>query len=164
MAVAGTGFTKESTAALAALLEEYRTAAGLTVSGSVAEPTQPDLPRLQANLSDLSARSGINFASGSAQVDAPSQQVLDVVAQSILAGPAATIEIGGHTDSEGTEVNNQRLSLQRAQAVRTYLIGKGVAAPRLVAKGFGATVPIADNATPEGRAQNRRIEFVVTGS
>ncbi len=90
--------------------------------------------------------------------------MLDVVAQSILAGPAATIEIGGHTDSEGTEVNNQRLSLQRAQAVRTYLIGKGVAAPRLVAKGFGSTVPIADNATPEGRAQNRRIEFVVTGS
>ena len=90
--------------------------------------------------------------------------MLDAVAQSILAGPAATIEIGGHTDSEGTEVNNQRLSLQRAQAVRIYLAGKGVPAPRLVAMGFGSTVPIADNATPEGRAQNRRIEFTVTGS
>ena len=164
MAVAGTGFTKESTAALAAELEKYRTMAGLTVSGSVAEPTQPDAAGMQANLSDISGRSGITFASGSAQIDAPSQQVLDVVAQSILAGPVAAVEIGGHTDSEGTEINNQRLSLQRAEAVRTYLITKGVAAPRLVAKGFGSTVPIADNATPEGRAQNRRIEFVVTGS
>jgi OOP family OmpA-OmpF porin len=164
MAVAGTGFTKESAAALAGELEKYRTAAGLTVSGSVAEPTPPDAAGLQANLSDISGRSSINFASGSAQLDAPSQQVLDVAAQSILAGPVAAVEIGGHTDSEGTETNNQRLSLQRAEAVRTYLITKGVAAPRLVAKGFGSTVPIADNATPEGRAQNRRIEFVVTGS
>ena len=76
----------------------------------------------------------------------------------------ATIEVGGHTDSTGTEINNQRVSLQRAEAARNYLITKGVAAPRLVAKGFGSTVPIADNATPEGQEQNRRIEFVVTGS
>ena len=101
--------------------------------------TQPDAAGLQANLSDISGRSGINFASGSAQLDGPSRQVLDVVAQSILAGPVATIEVGGHTDSEGGETINQRVSLQRAEAARNYLITKGVAAPRLVAKGFGST-------------------------
>jgi OOP family OmpA-OmpF porin len=163
LVAAGTGFTEESAAALNAVLEEYRTA-GITVSGNVTEPTTPDVAGLQSNLSDLLGRSGINFASGSANIDAASRPVLDIAAQAILAGPQAAIEIRGHTDNEGTEVNNQRLSLLRAQAVRNHLISNGVAAPRLTATGLGSTAPIADNATPEGRAQNRRIEFVVTGS
>ena len=106
-------------------------------------------------------RSGINFAPTSAAIDARSKTVLDTAAQAILAGPAVQIEIGGHTDSTGPTAQNQVLSLQRATAVRTYLIQKGVPAARLKAVGYGATKPIADNATAEGRARNRRIEFTV---
>jgi OOP family OmpA-OmpF porin len=164
MAVAGTGFTPGATATLTGALDTYRTAAGITVTGGVTEPAGTDAAGLQSTLTDLLGRSGITFGSGSAVIDEASEPVLDIAAEAILAGPTVVIEIGGHTDNEGTEVNNQRLSLQRAQAVRTYLITKGVPAPRLTAKGFGSTAPVADNATPEGRAQNRRIEFVVTGS
>jgi OOP family OmpA-OmpF porin len=132
---------------------------------SVKPPAAPVDPTVcQQLFADLLHKGRIQFDSGSAAIDPDSAGLLDRLIETAMRCPTATIEIGGHTDSEGTEVNNQRLSLQRAQAVRTYLIGKGVAAPRLVAKGFGATVPIADNATPEGRAENRRIEFVVTGS
>jgi outer membrane protein OmpA-like peptidoglycan-associated protein len=73
--------------------------------------------------------------------------------------PAARIEIDGHTDSVGTPTYNLHLSQDRANAVRAYLIQNGIAAKRLVAKGFGATQPIASNATEEGRQANRRTEF-----
>jgi outer membrane protein OmpA-like peptidoglycan-associated protein len=71
----------------------------------------------------------------------------------------ARIEIDGHTDSVGTPAYNQHLSQDRANAVRAYLIQNGIVAKRLVAKGFGATQPIASNATEEGRQANRRTEF-----
>ena len=127
-----------------------------------ANPSRPPTAAaLQAELTELLGRSGINFAPTSAVIDAKSKAVLDTAAQAILAGPAVQIEIGGHTDSTGPAAQNQTLSLQRAQAVRTYLIQKSVPAARLTAVGYGATKPIADNGTPQGRAQNRRIEFTV---
>jgi OOP family OmpA-OmpF porin len=69
--------------------------------------------------------------------------------------------IAGHTDSSGTEVFNQQLSQRRAEAVRQYLIDKhGIAAAKIQAKGYGSSQPVADNGTPEGRYQNRRVEVV----
>ncbi len=68
------------------------------------------------------------------------------------------IEIAGHTDNVGNADDNQKLSQQRAEAVKNYLISKGIAAKRLVAKGYGSSRPIADNATDEGRQRNRRTE------
>jgi len=68
------------------------------------------------------------------------------------------IEIGGHTDNTGTVAGNQKLSQQRAEAVRIYLLSKGIKPALVVAKGYGASVPIADNATAEGKQKNRRTE------
>ena len=69
------------------------------------------------------------------------------------------IEIAGHTDNAGTPEANRTLSQQRADAVRQYFIDKGIDGARLTAVGFGPDKPIADNATPAGRAKNRRVEF-----
>jgi outer membrane protein OmpA-like peptidoglycan-associated protein len=72
------------------------------------------------------------------------------------------VRIEGHTDSQGSDKFNLKLSQQRAASVRTYLITKGTDPARMVAEGFGERVPIADNRTSGGRAQNRRVEFVIT--
>jgi outer membrane protein OmpA-like peptidoglycan-associated protein len=66
-----------------------------------------------------------------------------------------------HTDNKGSKQSNQKLSEARAKAVREYLINKGIDGSRLVAKGFGETVPVADNSTEEGRYKNRRVDFKI---
>jgi outer membrane protein OmpA-like peptidoglycan-associated protein len=75
--------------------------------------------------------------------------------------PEMRIEIGGHTDSEGSEVHNNQLSQNRAKAVYDYLVLNGINAGRLTYKGYGKSAPIESNNTPEGRASNRRTEFKV---
>jgi len=72
------------------------------------------------------------------------------------------IELGGHTDDQGSKAHNLNLSEQRAESVKKYLVDQGIPADRLSAKGYGAASPIADNSSEEGRAQNRRTEFTVT--
>jgi OOP family OmpA-OmpF porin len=67
--------------------------------------------------------------------------------------------ISGHTDSEGTEKRNAALSMRRAESVKKYLVSQGIAADRLEVHGYGAHRPIAGNDTPEGMAQNRRVEM-----
>ncbi len=74
------------------------------------------------------------------------------------------VSVQGHTDSVGTEAGNMRLSQKRAEAVRAYLVQKGVAADRLEAVGYGPTKPIATNKTAKGRALNRRTEFRILAS
>jgi outer membrane protein OmpA-like peptidoglycan-associated protein len=69
--------------------------------------------------------------------------------------------VEGHADSQGAAEYNQELSQRRAEAVRTYLVSRGISAERVSAQGFGLTRPIADNASAEGRANNRRVEIVV---
>jgi len=78
--------------------------------------------------------------------------------------PNASVSIEGHTDSQGADAYNLNLSEQRAQAVVTYLIDQGVDGTRLSSIGYGESAPIGDNDTPEGRAQNRRIEFNVSAN
>jgi outer membrane protein OmpA-like peptidoglycan-associated protein len=73
------------------------------------------------------------------------------------------IEVAGHTDNVGNENWNIGLSLRRAYTVRDFLIAQGVAPERISARGYGSSQPIADNATPEGQAQNRRVELRVIG-
>jgi len=70
------------------------------------------------------------------------------------------VEVAGHTDSVGTDDYNMGLSMRRAQAVRNYLVDKGIAADRLTVRGYGESQPVADNATVEGRFQNRRVELI----
>ncbi len=75
--------------------------------------------------------------------------------------PDSQIVVEGHADSQGDDEHNMELSQARAEAVREYLVARGIAADRIVAKGYGETRPIADNKSPEGRANNRRVEIVV---
>ena len=104
----------------------------------------------------------INFASGKADIPAESREILDQSAKAIAGAPAGTIlEIGGHTDNSGSAAANEALSARRAAAVRDYLLRQGVAPGTLTAKGYGAGKAVADNATEDGRFQNRRIEFSV---
>jgi OmpA-OmpF porin, OOP family len=87
--------------------------------------------------------------------------VLDEVAETLKDHPDIKVEIAGYTDWIGSQEYNLKLSQRRADAVRTYLISKGVAADRMTAVGYGKENPIASNETDEGRAMNRRIEFKI---
>ncbi|MEQ1715164.1 MAG: OmpA family protein, partial [Hyphomicrobium sp.] len=120
--------------------------------------------RCQDLLTETANIGTINFDRAKADLTADSSDTLHQLAEIANACPAFRIEIGGHTDAEGTDERNQRLSDRRARAVQSFLERSGVVGNRLSAVGYGASRPIADNATPEGRAKNRRIEFTVKGN
>jgi len=117
-------------------------------------------------IADLPDLSQIQFETGSSTLTADSAATLDAAAQAILAAyedrPALAVAIEGHTDGEGDDDLNMTISQQRADAVRDYLQGAGVPDQILTATGFGETRPIADNGTAEGRALNRRVDFIIT--
>ena len=102
---------------------------------------------------------GVNFKTNSAELLEESYYVLDKVYFSLEAYPNIKVEISGHTDSDGSNQFNLILSYERAKTVRSYLINRGLAEGRLVARGFGEEKPRASNNTAEGRAQNRRVEI-----
>ena len=102
---------------------------------------------------------GINFKSGSATILRGSFNVLDRAVRVLMEYPDIRLEIQGHTDNRGRAAYNLRLSQQRAEAVRTYLLSKGISSNRLTAVGYGQEHPIADNSSRSGRAANRRTEF-----
>jgi len=85
----------------------------------------------------------------------------DRLVETALRCPAANIEIAGHTDADGEDGFNQMLSEKRAQAVADYLVKAGLPASQFTATGYGSTQPVASNDTDEGKAQNRRIDFLV---
>ncbi|HEU5060724.1 MAG TPA: OmpA family protein, partial [Kofleriaceae bacterium] len=103
--------------------------------------------------------SGIQFVQSTAELAPGSAAVLDETVAMLTKYPTVRIEISGHTDSSGDEQKNRALSQQRADAVRAYLVKRGIAEARLESKGYGPEFPIGNNATPDGRAQNRRVEF-----
>jgi outer membrane protein OmpA-like peptidoglycan-associated protein len=102
---------------------------------------------------------GVNFMFGSAVLAGDSYAILDRVYESLVEWPEIKIEIAGHTDSVGNGIANKLLSRKRAESVRDYLISRGILPERLIAEGRGEDEPIADNATAEGRAMNRRVEM-----
>lgn len=104
----------------------------------------------------------IHFGTATAKISPDSLGSLDSIAQILKSHPEITrLDIQGHTDNKGSESAAARLTQQRADAVKTALVARGVAESRLTAKGYGGTRPIATNDTDVGRAQNRRVEFVV---
>ena len=103
----------------------------------------------------------IHFASASADVREEDQKEINKLLNKLESDADMKIEIGAHTDDIGTTSYNQQLSLKRAQSVRSYLIGHGINKDRIKAKGYGENKPIADNATEQGRAENRRVEISV---
>jgi len=104
---------------------------------------------------------GVNFENNSARLLPESLAVLDAVAVDLKRYPRLKVEVQGHTDSVGSDAYNQKLSQSRAESVRERLVAQGVGAGQLSAKGYGEARPVTTNATPEGRAQNRRVAMEV---
>ncbi len=101
------------------------------------------------------------FQSGKSTLLSSAQVKLDQVANALLAVRARNLIVEGHTDSQGSESYNQGLSQRRAEAVRDYLVQRGYPSDQIQARGKGEGSPIADNASPEGRANNRRVEIII---
>ena len=102
---------------------------------------------------------GVNFDFDKATLRQEDVSELDKNVEALKAWGDVNIEVAGHTDSMGSDAYNMKLSQRRAEAVRNFLISRGVAADRLTAKGYGESQPVADNATEEGRFKNRRVEL-----
>ena len=102
----------------------------------------------------------LNFDTNSANLQASSASQLDQIAAMLKAAATLNIEVAGHTDNVGDAAANQKLSEARAAAVAKALSDRGVAPSRISAKGYGATQPVADNRTEDGRTKNRRVELV----
>jgi outer membrane protein OmpA-like peptidoglycan-associated protein len=103
---------------------------------------------------------GINFDYNQATIKPESMGTLNMIVQVLKDNPELKFEVGGHTDSDGDDKYNMTLSQQRADAVKSQLIQMGIDTSRLTAKGYGESKPVSDNLTPEGKANNRRVEFV----
>jgi OOP family OmpA-OmpF porin len=104
----------------------------------------------------------VNFETNKAVIRSSSFGLLDTVAQALTDFPNIRVEVQGHTDDRGADKKNMKLSQQRSEAVREYLIGKGIEPFRMTAQGYGESRPIDTNKTERGRAANRRVEFVRT--
>jgi OmpA-OmpF porin, OOP family len=115
----------------------------------------------QQLFSELLAKGTIRFESGRSNLDLDSAGLLDHLAEVALRCPTTNIEVSGHTDTDGDNAANQVLSEKRAQAVVEYLVKAGLPASRFTAIGYGSIQPVAVNDTDEGKARNRRIEFLV---
>jgi OmpA-OmpF porin, OOP family len=127
---------------------------------SPAPPTNPaPAPPAAALATAPVVLEGVSFETGSARLQSGSYVELDSIAKVLLAHPTLKVEIAGHTDNAGTPADNQHLSTLRAEAVRNYLVAKGVPFQQMVARGYGATMPRTPDTTPSGRAANRRVEI-----
>ena len=124
--------------------------------GFISDPNRP------VDESTWFALDRLSFESGSAKLTPESDKQIEDIAAVMRAYPNTAAKIGGFTDNVGDARANVRLSRDRANAVRDALIAKGVQPGRLIAEGYGAKMPIADNSTEEGRARNRRISILVT--
>ena len=124
-----------------------------------AAPVDPTV--CQQLLSELLEKGQIRFEPGRAVIDPDSAGLLDRLVETTLRCPTSKIEIAGHTDADGEDAFNQALSEKRAQAVADYLVKAGLSADRFAAIGYGSSQPVATNDTDEGKAQNRRIDFLV---
>jgi OmpA-OmpF porin, OOP family len=122
-----------------------------------------DQESTQAQINEQIAGKVIEFDSGSDQMTTRGKAVLDELAPIFEKSPDTNFEVGGHTDAQGDDGSNLKLSQRRAVTVKNYLVGKNLKAERFTAKGYGETQPIADNNTDEGRQRNRRIAFTVKG-
>ncbi len=135
-------------------MEDRRKSMEQATRGTGVEVTRTADNRLKINVPN-----DVSFSTNSAAIRPELRSVLDPFANSLQDDPAARIEIIGHTDSSGGDAVNNPLSQERAQSVRDYLTGRGVAGSRIQTAGRGEREPVADNGTEAGRARNRRVEI-----
>jgi OOP family OmpA-OmpF porin len=103
----------------------------------------------------------IKFEYNSAQIKPESYSNLDYIAAMLALEEDFSLRINAHTCSQGSHAYNTQLSRKRAESVKKYFMAKGISSRKLITKGYAETQPIADNGTEEGKAQNRRVEFVI---
>lgn len=125
-------------------------------------PPEPEKPPAKLEEGSIELSDHVQFENNSAKLLDQSKTLLDHVATIMKDHPELTkVQIEGHTDSRDDDKHNQRLSEARARAVQTYLVSRGIKKNRMSTKGFGETVPVADNESEEGRFKNRRVEFKI---
>jgi len=130
-------------------------------SGTVDQPFEVVARLKKYKAGEVAVLRNTFFDTDKTELKPESMLELDRVVEMLQQNPTMRIEISGHTDNTGKPDYNQKLSLGRAESVKAYLGSKGIVATRIEAKGYGDTRPVADNATPEGRAQNRRTEMKI---
>jgi outer membrane protein OmpA-like peptidoglycan-associated protein len=126
-----------------------------------APPPPPPVVVEQPKAPVIEELAGIGFERDSATIDVYSAPILERAYVLLDKNPKLSVEISGHTSSDGDPDSNMLLSLQRAEAVKTYLVRRGIDGRRILTVGHGIDLPIADNRTEDGRRRNRRIEFRV---
>jgi len=145
--------------------ETLMAAAAPARSGGASAALEPqgnfDREACKGRFEILSRTDNIYFPSGSARLDARSEPLLESIVDIVSRCPDLVIEVGGHTDSDGSAAANQSLSERRAGAVTQYLVSKAIPAERILTVGYGEARPVASNDTADGKRRNRRIEFVV---
>ncbi len=162
VAAAGGGADAAKAALAPALGEGWRADVRVTVAPPAPAGFEPLSAAACAEaLEDAGGGGALTFATGATALDPGASAALDRVAEALEACGGVSVEIGGHTDDSGPAAANRRLGQARAEAVRAALIARGADPARLGARGYGAAEPVADNATEEGRARNRRIAFRV---
>lgn len=135
-------------------MEKQKAAMQQATAGTPVQVSQTADNRLK-----ISIPADAGFATGSAMLNRNIYPILDKLAQTL--SPTATVAITGHTDNTGSAAVNNPLSQNRADAAKNYLVSRGVGTTRISTSGAGSSQPIADNGTPAGRAQNRRVEIYV---
>lgn len=158
----------ETVPAAAVMAPPPTPAAPAVAAVPAASPLPTPTPTPSANvvaagrkINDVLERKIVEFGPGSATLTEAGRATLAEIGPVLKDNPTLRVEVQGHTDASGTEEANQALSQARAMAVKDRLASLGVAADRISAKGFGSSMPVADNNTAEGRARNRRIAFSV---
>jgi OOP family OmpA-OmpF porin len=155
LTITGMGKDQDTVAALDVLIDGVVGDQLAVVTSVEVDPTA-----VAAELTEL-LRGNTSFEPGGIELSAEGVALLDSAIEILAANPSAVLVVEGHTDSQGDAASNLELSQQRAEAVVAYLIAGGIDADRLSAVGYGQERPIADNSSEEGRARNRRIEFVI---
>ena len=145
-------------AAAQAVRDSAARAAG--ISAAQIQALRDSLRKLSENANANIVLPGVNFATGTATLTQSSRFILDEVAATLSENPEIRVEVAGHTDNTGGRALNERLSRQRAESVKNYLVTKGIAEDRMTTAGYAWDRPVAPNTTRAGRALNRRTELI----
>ncbi|MCB0381440.1 MAG: OmpA family protein, partial [Flavobacteriales bacterium] len=129
--------------------------------GTVTQPFEKNVGMKRIKVGESVVLKNVFFETAKFDLKDRSRVELDKLVAFLVKNPKMKIELGGHTDNVGDKKMNQVLSENRAKAVFEYLVKKGINAERLSTKGYGDTMPIADNGKDEGRSENRRTEFKI---